>query len=265
MIASVKPFLKAAMSYPGNKGFQHAVRNIVNLIPPHQLYVEPFAGSAGIARNICGGHGMILNDIDPHVYLDLMRYFPDATIGKDIALESIVWMEVFIGNFQTILYNLDAFHLLEMIQGLDIPSSMAKQVFIYLDPPYPIHSRRSRKAIYNYEMSNADHVKLLRTVLQCSYNCMISTYPNDLYAYMLKDWNMHQFKTSVHGSSGKELIYFNYDPPQELHDYQFLGKDSWDRQRINRKVQRTLRKFSELPALERNKLIHSINNEFKNK
>lgn len=219
--------------YRGNKGYQHAYMEIINLIPFHKAYWELFAGYAGIYRNICPAEKSSLNDIDPTV------------ISK---LKTII--------SSTDIYNQDALQLLKNVVPKDTDN------FVYLDPPYPKSSRRSSKDIYNYEMSDFDHVQLLKTIKDAKYNCMISTYENDIYKNHLKDWNLHTFKTSVHGKVAVEYLYYNYDKPEQLHDYRYLGSDCWDRQRIKRKVYRHIQKLSSLPAAERNCIIQEINKNF---
>jgi hypothetical protein len=54
----------------------------------------------------------------------------------------------------------------------------------------------------------------------------------------------------------------NYDFPDQLHDYQFLGKDATDRQRIKRKIESMLNKFSALLSHERNALLSAIQNRY---
>lgn len=228
-------------SYRGNKGFPKAYQEIINLIPPHKYYYELFAGSAGIYNNIKRAELSILNDIDLGVVNKLKKAVPAAT---------------------TKIYNKNTLQLLKAVRPCDTDT------FIYLDPPYPLSSRRSDKDIYNYEMSDFDHVQLLKTLLQKNLSgvqIMISTYKNEIYKKYLEDlggWNKHTFKTSIHGNLAIEVLYYNYPKPTELHDYSYLGTDCWDRQRINRKIKRNINKIKSLPALEKGKLLEAIKKEF---
>lgn len=50
----------------------------------------------------------------------------------------------------------------------------------------------------------------------------------------------------------------NYDYPSELHKYDFIGTDCWDRQRIKRKGDRMISKLLSLPVLERKYILERI-------
>jgi len=224
--------------YRGNKAFPKAYQEIVNLIPPHKIYVEPYCGSAGIYRHKKTTLKSFLNDLDPTV----------ASVWNDNVMA------------HTVVTNLEAKESIQLV--LDNCLQGVRK-FFYLDPPYPKSSRRSSKDIYNFEMSDNDHIQLLKYLLQISSDAnkiMISTYENEIYNKYLKDWSKYTFKTCVHGKVAEEVLFFNYGYPTELHDYQYLGKDCWERQRINRKVSRIVKKLSGLPALERNKIINAVNN-----
>lgn len=131
-------------------------------------------------------------------------------------------------------------------------------IFVYLDPPYPKTSRRSHTDIYNYEFRKDQHKQLIELVIKAKFNCMISSYHNSLYDETLKDWRAEEINCNVHGKIAKEVIYMNYDTPKKLHDYRFLGKDCWDRQRIKRKINRKINGLMALPPLERNAILEQI-------
>lgn len=84
-------------------------------------------------------------------------------------------------------------------------------VFIYADPPYVLRTRSKR--IYACEMKDADHVELLQLLLEHPGPVMISGYANDIYADMLKDW---QIQTRIANCEGglkrQEVIWMNYEP-----------------------------------------------------
>ena len=47
-----------------------------------------------------------------------------------------------------------------------------------------------------------------------------------------------------------------------MHQYDYLGSDSWDRQRIKRKIDRHINKFTNLPEQERNCILLELNRRF---
>lgn len=155
------------------------------------------------------------------------------------------------GKYQII--NADAIQCLRLI----CPTSSA-DTFIYCDPPYPKSSRRSAADIYDFELSDADHVQLLTTLLQTKAQVAISTYKNDLYAEMLKGWRLVTFTAQTRVGPATEYLYMNYPEPAELHDYTFLGQNRIERQRIRRKIQRHVERLKELPKYERIAIIEAI-------
>ena len=41
--------VSGGLMYPGGKG--HCFREIINLMPPHQVYIEPYLGGGAVMRN----------------------------------------------------------------------------------------------------------------------------------------------------------------------------------------------------------------------
>ena len=84
-----------------------------------------------------------------------------------------------------------------------------EEVFIYCDPPYPLDVRKNY--LYEYEMTEEEHIKLLDSLKEHKGKVMISSYDNDLYNEMLKEWKK-AIKHTVAENSVKrtEVIYMNY-------------------------------------------------------
>ena len=55
-----------------------------------------------------------------------------------------------------------------------------------------------------------------------------------------------------------ESLWMNYPPPQELHDYRFLGDDYRERERIKRKKARWITRLLSMSNIERNALTAAI-------
>jgi DNA adenine methylase len=70
----------------------------------------------------------------------------------------------------------------------------------YCDPPY-LHSTRSVKAAYVYEMNNVDHARLLDTIKQCKSKVMLSGYANVMYDRELASWNRTDIEIDNKASS----------------------------------------------------------------
>lgn len=89
-----------------------------------------------------------------------------------------------------------------------------KNVFIYADPPYVLSTRSKR--IYACEMTDEDHVELLKLLMKHPGPVMISGYMNDIYADMLSNWkSMTMFTNCESGLTREEVLWLNYEPQEE--------------------------------------------------
>lgn len=55
----------------------------------------------------------------------------------------------------------------------------------------------------------------------------------------------------------------NYQLPEVLHDFQYLGKNFREREKIKRKVTRTIGRLNRMAAVERSAIISAIVNQYK--
>ena len=234
--------------YFGGKNGSGVAQQIINQIRPHDRYYELFGGSGAVMQLKKPAHFNGLSDKDPAVYQkwrelmlsgDPRWKFPKFCAWNRCAIELIrMWLEE-----KYIFRDEDTKHC------------------IYLDPPYPLTSRRSPKKVYAHEMTDQEHMELLSLVRQVPSNVdvIISTYPNPIYEEMLSDWRVHSFQAQTRRGPATELLYMNYENPSgELHQYDFLGEDFTDRQRIKRKIARQVRRLEALPASERQAIIAAI-------
>lgn len=223
------------MTYPGGKGSVY--HQIINQIPPHRVYIEPFAGSAAIARHKRPAERNYLIDLDPEVINNL-----DFTTTIDAQ-----WNLIQTDAIKVLSYWLD--------QGQIPPNS-----FIYADPPYLGRTRSSQRRIYRHEMmTEAEHRRLLDCLKTLPCQVMISGYDSGLYRQMLRGWRTTSFQAMTRGGTlATEWLWMNYPEPSELHDYSYLGDDFRERERIGRKVKRWVRGLKRLPELERNAILAAI-------
>lgn len=221
-------------NYVGNKKVEGLYQQIINLIPPHAWYGSPFAGSDAVFRYKLKASYSNLNDIDINVFS--------------------AWSELYPDHKQVEFNNMPALDFLKKHQYAQEMS------FMYCDPPYLESSTASQVPLYPHSMTLDDHKKFLSMVRTAKYNCMISHYPCALYDTMLKKWNWKDITVCYHGTPLIERLYYNYETPAKLHDYRYLGKNCWDRQRIKRKINRHISKLMDLPAVERNAILNSLKN-----
>jgi len=235
-------------NYTGNKKIEGLYQWIINHIPKHKAYYEPFAGSAAIA--------FLLPDRPHKVISDCNRSTTDQLTCR---IQGRSGIEVI---------NCNAFSLIEDIQSkLYGPEATVKNdfmdptdIFVYMDPPYRIGSRHSKKELYEYELTDADHLRLVAMVSgKAKYNCMISHYRDPLYDSLVDQhgWIRIEKKVRYHTRTVTECLYMNYELG-ELQTYQYLGKDCWDRQRIKRKLDKIEAKLLKLPLHERLAVIDRI-------
>ncbi len=100
---------------------------------------------------------------------------------------------------------------IENLQALELISRYdTSDVFIYADPPY-LHSTR-KNYLYKHEMSDREHEKLLKLLVEHPGKVLLSGYDNDLYNAMLNGWNKVQKNTLAEGGRKRtETLWMNYD------------------------------------------------------
>jgi DNA adenine methylase len=222
------------MVYPGGKNGSGVYQTIINLMPPHEVYIEPFLGSGAILRMKHPALRTIGIDRDP----DALKQFESLTAGNDDAAGATV-------------INGDAFTFLSTYR-------FTGHELVYCDPPY-LHDTRGRHDLYRYELSQADHMRLLEIIQTLPCMVMISGYWSNLYADALKDWNSTRFQAMTRGRKmATEWLWYNYPEPIALHDYRFLGENFRERERIKRKKQRWTDRLQTMPILERRALLAAM-------
>ena len=220
--------------FPGGKAGSGVYQSIINQIPPHKVYIEGFLGGGAIMRHKRPAWLNIGIEIDPKIYEK--------------------WNETASHTF----FNCGFLYYLSH----SYEPSNSQTVFIYLDPPYLMSTRKQKRPIYEFEMSENDHIDLLESIKQRREMIAISGYESDLYNNALSDWRKIQFRTTNSaGARTIESLWMNYPKPEALHDYQYLGKNFNHRQAIKRKKNKLREKLLNLDPLERAAILahlHSI-------
>jgi DNA adenine methylase len=77
----------------------------------------------------------------------------------------------------------------------------------FVDPPYVLDTRSMRASTrcYRHEMSDDDHVQLLRTLQQLEGAVVLSGYPHALYDEALRDWTRHTTSARISAGRGTGL------------------------------------------------------------
>lgn len=218
------------MRYPGGKGkcYQH----LINLMPPHETYIEAFLGGGAVLRHKRPAAQNIGIELDSRM---VKRW-------KALQLQGVDVVEA------------DAFTFLASFP-------FKGDEFVYLDPPY-VASTRRRARVYRHDFSDADHERLLRLALTLPCRVMISGYASLAYDEALTGWRRFTFPAKAHDGVREECVWINYPPPSVLHDARYCGSTFRERQTIKRRRERLRNKIAQLPAIERAELLAWMQDNF---
>jgi len=215
------------MKYLGGKG--QTFQKLINLMPPHDVYIETHLGGGAVIRNKRPAKRNIGLEIDPKV------------------IE--MWSEEEKGGLEII--QADAVNYLKSYKFTD-------NDLIYCDPPYLRETRRRKRKFYKFEYSFEQHVELLEVIKSLPCMVMISGYESDLYKEMLKGWHIHTFQAKTSIGVATEWLWMNYPAPSQLHDYRFLGDNFRQRERLKKKKENWVSRLKSMPVLERQALLFAI-------
>lgn len=223
------------MAYPGGKNGSGIYQTLINLIPPHDIYIETHLGGGAVMKHKRPARKSIGIDLDPDI---CSTWQQDEHDRKDLHV-----------------VHADA---VEFLKAYDFSGNE----FVYCDPPYMMDTRKSGQ-LYLFEYDDEQHIDLLRVITELPCKVMISGYWSDLYGDHLDSWSVQSFEAQTRGGTpATEFVWFNYPKPTRLHDYNFLGTNFRERERIKRKKKRWIKRLEKMPVLERMALLSVIDQEF---
>jgi DNA adenine methylase len=214
----------SAMRYPGGKG--QIYHRLVNLMPPHRVYIESHLGGASVLRQKRPALLNIGIDIDPNV-LRSFRGYPANY--KFLCADAVVVLK--------------AMHV-------------SSDTLIYSDPPYHPATRRAAR-VYRHDYAEADHINLLKTLRELACLVMISGYANSLYDEMLSGWHRESFSGTSHVGRREEVVWMNFQP-RVLHDTRFVGDTFRERDANCRKRRRWKAKFEGMQKPQQQALLSDL-------
>lgn len=223
------------MTYPGGKNGGGSYQRIINHMPPHSVYIEAFLGSGAVLRN---------------------KRPAGRNIGIDRSQKALsLCLELAAGTSNHLsLLDGDALKLLPSLKLMmsDSFSFLINQpdTLIYADPPYMTETRKGAD-IYDFEMSDADHERLLDILTSARCMVMISGYRSTLYDDLLTGFHRVDYMAQTRRGMVPESLWMNFAPPVALHDYSHLGNDYRERERIKRKKARWAAKIKNMDRQER--------------
>lgn len=224
----LSPFAhQSSRHYQGGKGL--AFRRLINLMPPHRVYVETHLGGGAVMRMKRAAASTIAIDRDPAVIeLWQKRALPP---GSQLICE-------------------DATKILRRLE-------LGPEDLVYSDPPYPTSCRRGGRP-YRCDMTDEQHMELLHALRSLDCRVMVSSYANPLYRRELCDWHIKSFDVQTHNGSARELVWMNFEPGSELHDYRYVGDDYRERERFRRRRENLVRRLRKADDLELNAVLADL-------
>ena len=259
--------MKAILKYPGAKN--RIAKWIVEHIPTHKVYCEPFFGSGAVFFNKEPCYNEIVNDIDDDVYnffkvlrtepsnlAEAIRLTPYSRTEYEMAYRSDTlddverarlfaikcWQGFGCGNkykngFRrgigvtspnpakawgelptTLQFAAERLKnaQIEHKDAIDLIKSLrGKETFIYVDPPYLLSTRKVN--LYNHELDDEYHKRLLKVICDSDCKIMISGYDNELYNEYLKGWKKESKNTTAECSVKRiETIWMNYNETEQI-------------------------------------------------
>jgi DNA adenine methylase len=218
--------------YNGGKNGAGVYQTIINQMPPHEIYIEAFLGSGAIMRQKKPAKRNIGIEINQKA---VTRFWQDPGGGIEVIQDcAIAYIR-------------------------QIKRTISKQALIYADPPYPLFARAGLNSrLYDYELTDQQHIEFLGHAKELPCMICISSYPNELYDKILKGWRILDFTAQTRKGTATERLYMNYPEPKKLHDYSYLGCDRTDRQRIKAKIHRQVAGLLKLPVLEREAILEAF-------
>ena len=211
------------MRYPGGKGkcFQH----LINLMPPHETYIESHLGGGAVLRNKIPARRNIGIDKDPKLISEWHSRYP--------------------GMCELVHADAVDYLLSHKYDGNEL---------IYADPPY-LRSTRRRSRVYTCDYVTSDHEELLVVLQKSPCMVMLSGYDSELYNDTLVGWHKSTFHAKTHTDVRQECVWLNFSPSRQLHDVSHLGMNFRERQTIRRRQQRLRERIQKMNPVERSELI----------
>ena len=209
------------MGFPGGKGKTYP--HVINLMPRHRVYIETHLGSGAVMRHKRPAERNIGIDADQRV---IERWAESA--------ETYPGLELLCSKAETFLTRY----------------CFSGEELIYVDPPYYPSTRR-RHRIYRHEYTEADHGELLRVLVSLPCKVIVSGYSNPMYQQELGHWRTRVFSSKTHTDVRLETLWFNFEPPTELHDSRYLGGNFRERESTRRRLKRMKQKLLRMEPRER--------------
>ncbi len=216
-------------SYFGGKGGAGVYQRLINLIPPHEVFISSHLGHCAIMRHKQKAKVNIGIDIDPLVIEE--------------------WQQVNDLGIQLVCGDAVLFLSSYLFTGKE---------FVYVDAPFPWETRKSQHR-YRFDYTPKQHEELLTCLKTLPCKVMVSSYWTEQYDRELKDWQTISYPARTRGgTTAIEWAWMNYPAPRRLHDYRYLGESYKKREKLKLKKERWVKKLENMPAVERQMLFAAM-------
>ena len=250
---------RSLLHYPGAKAGAGVIQTLINNIPPCDTFIEAFAGTGFLTHSLRPAASTIIIDADAAVCETLRLSF----IGpRAPSVEQTAWdfgaAETNANTRGLRIVRADAVRWLEAHRA-----QFDWRTVIYFDPPYLVNRHgEARRDYYDHEFKTGEeHLELLKLLsrLACQeVKCLISGYRCPIYDSLLEHWRRVDYTTGTRGGPVTESLWCNFDEPEALHDYRYLGKNFRERERIKRKQKRWRGKLERMTPLERAGIVEAV-------
>ena len=221
------------MNYPGGKG--SCFRQLINLMPPHDVYIETHLGGGNILERKKPARS---RNIGIDVDRSLIAEWSERRVRLPFALE---------------LHCGDA---VEFLRAFPFKGGE----LVYSDPPY-LHSTRRTLDLYRHEYSDAQHFELLETLVRLPCLVMVSGYESSLYWSVLErrhGWRCVLVPNTTRRGRVVERVWCNFPDVDHRHDCRYVGENFRERERIKRKRNRWRAKFKKMGEGERQVVLEAL-------
>lgn len=224
--------------FVGSKGGSGVWQRIISEMPPHDLFIEAFAGTGQVLLKKRPAQASIAIDSDPTVCAALKRSVHAANGDAAVSVlceNAVTWLDNHGREFNP-------------------------QTVVYCDPPYLFSCRADPgRRYYDCEFGEPwQHLALLELLCDLKACVLISGYASTMYLRELRNWRRIDYRAATRGGAVTESLWCNFDAPAQLHDYRFLGTNFRQRERIKRKKARWLAKLRRMTPVESAAVIAAI-------
>ncbi|MBX3444245.1 MAG: hypothetical protein KF774_17720 [Planctomyces sp.] len=242
------------MNYDGGKGNAGVWQNLINQIPPHDEWIEPFLGGGALAVRIRPAARMIGIDRDAQA----LQAFQQAHSTLPIALHCCDGIEWLKHRFDMFRRDVSPSVAKEQFFAAAYRDARAHVPFVFVDAPYIIAARRNGRPMYHFEMSEEKHTELLVILRELPALVMVVHYPHPLYEKALQGWRTWTYRGWTRRGPAIEQVWTNFPEPAVLHDARFVGRDRRERERIRRRVESWRQMIVDMPAGERQAVLEAL-------